>query len=110
MLALVPAIKAPITNTAPEAPSTKLAKANQLKPILVEARANRPVLGLWYPIQQGLFKGGDCRFFSPFLIGSAQICQNRDVLKVFWARIGVLTNQEVYFSIVNRLNSLGCVT
>jgi hypothetical protein len=87
MLALVPAIRASITGAAQEASTSKTSDPSKLKPILVEARANRPVLGLWYPLQQGVIKAGEGRFFSPFLIGNAQICQNRDVLKVgrgFW--------------------------
>lgn len=53
-----------------------------LLPILTDERAERPVLGLWYPKQQGTIKAGDGRFYSPFVVGKAQICQNRDQLKV----------------------------
>lgn len=60
-----------------------------LLPILTDERAERPVLGLWYPRQQGTIKAGDGRFYSPFVVGKAQICQNRDQLKVRFS-IGML--------------------
>jgi len=38
--------------------------------------------GLWYPRQQGVIKAGDGRFLSPYIVGTAQLMQVRDVLKV----------------------------
>jgi hypothetical protein len=50
-------------------------------PILVSERAAQGS-GLWYPRQEGVIKGGDGRFDSPYIVGTAQIRQVRDVLKV----------------------------